>query len=355
MAGNALLIYGANGYTGSLIVARAAALGLQPIVAGRREAAIRPLAERHGLPFRAFDLADREAAERGLAGAGALLLAAGPFSATSAPAVDACLATRTHYIDISGEVAVFEAVQRRDQEARHAGITLLPGAGFDVVPSDCLALGLHRALPGATQLTLAIAVEGRPGPGTLKTAVEGAAEGGWVRREGRLVNVPAAWRSRQIPFAGGPRWAMTIPWGDLSTAYWSTGIPNIEVYMAAPRAAIAAARLGRSVAALLRRPGLQAVIKRAIDATITGGDAAVRAAGSSQVWGRAEAPGGASVEGLVTTLETTTLTAYTTLDIALRILKGETTPGYTTPGLAFGAGYLQTLPSTRLTLHEVSR
>jgi short subunit dehydrogenase-like uncharacterized protein len=28
---------------------------------------------------------------------------------------------------------------------------------------------------------------------------------------------------------------MTVPWGDVSTAYYTTGIPNIEVYMASSR------------------------------------------------------------------------------------------------------------------------
>lgn len=349
MAGQDLMIYGANGYTGSLIAERACERGLRPVLAGRREDAVRPLAERLGLPFRVFGL-DAANADANFENIGTLLLAAGPFSATSAPAIEACLRTGTHYLDITGEIAVFEAAQRRDGAAKAAGITLLPGAGYDVVPSDCLAKALHDALPGATTLQLAIAMIGAPGPGSIKTAVEGAAEGGWVRRGGELKKVPGAWRSAKIPFAHGERWAMTIPWGDVSTAYWSTKIPDIEVYMATPRPAILATRLSRPFMRLLQREGLQNTVKRAIEVAVTGGDKATREAGRSWVWGRVADAAGRAVEGNVDTLETTLLTTHTAVEIAQRLQRGEVAPGYTTPSLAFGADFIRRFPQTHMTI-----
>src|SRR4051795_5180707 len=173
----AFLVYGANGYTGQLIAELARERGERPILAGRSEDKVRPLAERLGLPWRAFDLGHPDLHDVQL-----VLHCAGPFSATSRPMVDACLTARAHYLDITGEVEVFEAVLARDAEARERGVVLLPGVGFDVVPSDCLAALLHRKLPSATRLELAFATQGRASPGTLKTTVESLPRGGVVRR-----------------------------------------------------------------------------------------------------------------------------------------------------------------------------
>src|SRR5437763_343698 len=175
----AFLVYGANGYTGQLIAELARERGERPILAGRSEDKVRPLAERLGLPWRAFDLDHPDLHDVQL-----VLHCAGPFSATSRPMVDACLAAGAHYLDITGEVEVFESVLARDAEARGRRIVLLPGTGFDVVPSDCLAALLHRQLPSATRLELAFAPPGRSSPGPIKLAVDALPRGGLVRRGG---------------------------------------------------------------------------------------------------------------------------------------------------------------------------
>ena len=62
--------------------------------------------------------------------------------------------TGVHYLDITGEALVFEALSKRHADAKEAGVMLLPGAGFDVVPSDCLAAHVAAQVEGATHLTL---------------------------------------------------------------------------------------------------------------------------------------------------------------------------------------------------------
>lgn len=353
MAGPDWMIYGANGYTGRVVLEHARSLGLRPVIAGRRAEAIRSLAKRHELPFRVFDLDDSAAAVRGLDGIGTMLLAAGPFSATSAPAIDACLRAHTNYVDLTGEARVIEATAARDAAAKSAGIVLLCGAGFDVVPSDCLAAALHRALPSGTRLTLAIDIVSSPGPGSLKTAIEGAAAGGLVRQHGVLTPVPTAFRARRIRFSRGDRWATTIPWGDLSSAFYSTGIPDIEVYLAAPRPVIGALRVGRSLVRLLRNRRIRGALDRAISRWVGGASAAGREAGRSSVWGAVEDDAGRCVEGTVESLEPTTLTAHTAVDIALRIQAAETSPGFLTPSMAFGPQYLERIPGTRMLIAPI--
>ena len=227
------LIYGANGYTGALVARLAATLGHRPILAGRNADRVCTLAESLRLERRLFSLDVPPRIDEALSGMSLVLHCAGPFSRTSRPMADACLRTGTHYLDLTGEVAVIEALAARDAEARARGVMLLPGCGFDVVPSDCLALHLRNRLPGARRLALACAGFGGLSRGTAVTAIEGLGGRGWVRRSGVLSPVPAAWKTRRIDFGEGKRPAITIPLGDLSSAWHSTGIPDIEVYLAA--------------------------------------------------------------------------------------------------------------------------
>ncbi len=333
-----LLIYGATGYTGGLVAEEARRRGLQQVVlAGRSEAKLRPLAARLGFPYRAFELARPD-----LGGVQAVLHCAGPFSATSRPMIDACLAARAHYLDITGEVDVFEAVFARDAEARERGVVLLPGAGFDVVPSDCLAKHLSEKLPGASSLELAFASEGGSSRGTMKTLVEGLARGGRLRRGGRLVQAKIASEVREIDFGDRSRSAMSIPWGDLATAWRSTGIPDITVYIAARPAAIRAARLIHYAAPLLGLGAVQSFLKARVERNLTGPGATERARGSVRLWGRV-ASGRASAAATLQTPEGYTFTADAALCCAGRILEGGVQPGAWTPAQAFGSGFAATL------------
>src|SRR5829696_2843358 len=182
MTSGRVLIYGSNGYTGRLIVERALERGLRPVLAGRNAAEVQRQADELGLEHRVFSLDDPRAVDAGLVGVGVVMHCAGPFARTSRPMADACLRTRVHYLDITGEIAVFEALAARDAEAKASGVMLLPGVGFDVVPSDCLAAHLARRLPTATRLTLAFRSAGRMSRGTALTAIDRISDGGLVRR-----------------------------------------------------------------------------------------------------------------------------------------------------------------------------
>ncbi len=185
---------------------------------------------------------------------------AGPFAATSAPMVAACLRQRSHYLDITGEIDVLEAVHERDPAARQAGVVLCPATGFDVVPTDCVAARLRQELPDATYLSLGFASRGRPSRGTLKTSIENLARGGRIRSAGRITPVAHAFRERDIDFGEGTLTAVTIPWGDVSTAYWTTGIGNIECYIAMPAASIARLKRLNTFGGLLRFGPLQGLL-----------------------------------------------------------------------------------------------
>ncbi|MEZ4449843.1 MAG: saccharopine dehydrogenase NADP-binding domain-containing protein [Nannocystaceae bacterium] len=345
------MLYGANGYTGEMIAERARSRGLRPILAGRRHAAIYPLAERLGCEPRIFSLRDPDEVAHHLEDVDTLVLAAGPFSRTSAVAVEACLRARTHYLDITGEIAVFEAAQARDDDARERGVILLPGVGFDVVPSDCLARALADALPGADTLELAFYSRGGVSRGTLKTSLEGAQ--GQVRRGGVLRPIRLGSLTRSVPFPDRERTVVAIPWGDLATAAWSTKIPNITTYMAMPPRQIRGLALTETMAPLLRLRPVQRILHRVIDRVVAGPDPQTREAGFALYWGRVSVSDGREVVGHLRTPETYTFTADATVASVLRLAEGRTPPGYHTPSTAFGSEFVTTLEGCTLDLGEV--
>ena len=207
-----------------------------------------------------------------------------------------------------------------------AGVVLLPGVGFDVVPSDCLAASLALALPGAVRLQLAFRGFGISA-GTARTMLEGLPKGGAARIDGKLVSVPVAWKARTIPFPDRPRYAVTIPWGDLSTAYRSTGIPNIETYMAMAPSHVSALRWVRSFLPMAGFGPFQALLSAWAKKGIAGPTAEERARERSLLWGRVEDGEGRAVEGTVETLEGYTLTAETAVLAAERVLRGSREAG----------------------------
>lgn len=333
-----LLIYGANGYTGALVARYAADRGLEPILAGRSAAAVDAVARRHGFDVRVFGLDVPSTLDANLDGVACVLHCAGPFSRTSKPMVDACLRNKAHYLDVTGELEVFEDTARRDTEARAAGVMLMPGCGFDVVPSDCLAAHVASLVPEAKRLELAFrGLGGGLSHGTATTMVENLGNGTWIRRGGKLEKVRPGSITRTVDFGRGPTLAMAIPWGDLATAWRSTGIGDITVYMAADRRVVAGARVMGWMPRLVGSAPVQKLLKRRIAARPAGPSDEQLERGVSLLWARAENDRGLAVEARLRTPQGYKLTALAALHIAEKVLRGELTAGYQTPAMAYGA------------------
>jgi short subunit dehydrogenase-like uncharacterized protein len=317
------------------------------VLAGRNEATVAALAQELGCEYRIAPLDDPGALDRALQGATATMHCAGPFSATSSPMVAACLRQRSHYLDITGEIDVLEAVHERDPAARQAGVVLCPATGFDVVPTDCVAARLHQELPDATYLSLGFAARGRPSRGTLKTSIENLARGGRIRSAGRITPVAHAFRERDIDFGEGPVTAVTIPWGDVSTAYWTTGIGNIECYIAMPATGIARLKRLNTFGRLLRSGPLQRLLKRMVATGPAGPDAAARAVNTMLVWGEAQAPSGDRVTARVRVANGYEVTVHASLALAQHLLDGRPAgSGHRTPSQIMGSSFVETLPGS---------
>lgn len=225
------LIYGANGYSAQLAVEKAVSQGLKPILAGRNQNAIETLAKQFSLPSRIFDLSNIDLVAEQLADVAIVSHCAGPFSATAESMMRACIKAGTHYTDITGEGSVFEIGQKLHEQAKQAGVVLMGGVGFDVIPTDCLANLLHQHVPDANELTLGFDGNMSVSSGTSKTIVENIHKGMAVRHNNEIKRVGRGFEMRTIDFGLGPTLASVVPWGDIYTAWWQTRIPNISVYM----------------------------------------------------------------------------------------------------------------------------
>jgi short subunit dehydrogenase-like uncharacterized protein len=340
------MIYGANGYTGRLIAQAAASRGMQPVLAGRSDAAVSGLAKELGLEHRVFSLDHAEASVSGIAGMGIVLHCAGPFSATARPMMEACIKAGSHYLDITGEIAVFELAHELGPAAASGGVLLCPGTGFDVVPTDCLAAKLASALPDATKLALGFDSRSGFSPGTAKTSVEGLAGGGKVRRHGELQTVPLAWRTRRIDFGDGEKLAMTIPWGDVSTAYRTTGIPDIDVYIPASPNLVKRLKRMNAIRPLLGLGLVQKFMKAQVDKRVHGPSETQRAELTTAVWGEVVNAAGKTVTGRIRTANGYDVTVSASLEIVAALLAGKTASGHVTPARLMGTDFVTQLPGS---------
>lgn len=330
-----IIVYGAYGYTGELIVRRCQELGIKPLLSGRSEEKLKPIAEKYDLQY---EVASLKAADLDnlLAGSKVVIHAAGPFIHTSKPMVEACIRNKVHYTDITGEIAVFVQARKYDEEAKKAGVMLLPGTGFDVVPSDCLAAHLKSRMENADDLILAFYGTGRASRGTSLTVVEGLGMGGTIRENGKLKQVPDAYDVKRFDFGPTNMTAVTIPWGDVYTAFFSTGIPNIKVYMGLPEKVIQSMKWGKYFGWLMRSEFVKSRARAKIIAGKAGPSDEARAKATTYLVGTVTDKTGNCLTSTIQTPEGYTLTANTAVDIANKIVSGNFKPGFQTPSLAYG-------------------
>ncbi len=331
------LIYGASGYTGKLIVELSIKKGLKPFLAGRTEFKIKPLAEKYGLEYLIFGLENVEEVVQNIVKFPLVLNCAGPFSRTAKPMVEACMLAKTHYLDITGEIDVFEMIKSYDSQSKKNEIILMPGVGFDVVPTDCMAKYLSTKLPDATHLELAFtSIGGSISHGTITTMIESLGSNGFGRENGIIVSKSTGYKGKLVDFGLLKQFAITIPWGDISTAFSTTGIPNIETYVGASKAAYYLLKLQFLFNPILRTKFVKNLLQKYVDDKITGPNESHFQNGKSLIWGKATNEKGESEEARIETLEGYRLTAEASVLITQKVLQLKGISGYQTPAYLFG-------------------
>lgn len=335
------LIYGCYGYTGKLISEYAVQQGLKPVLAGRDAKRTEDLARELGLEFRVFSLDDEDQVARELEPFKLVLHCAGPFVYTCAIMARACIKAKTHYLDITGEYQVFERLYRKDQAAKDAGILIMPGVGFDVVPSDCLAAYLKDKLPTGDSLDLALMQKGaKLSHGTAITIAENMGEDTTIRRKRKLDSVPNGTLTRIIEVNGSQKKGVAISWGDVSSAWRSTQIPNITVYNVLPQRVIDGMRWSSYIAPILGLGIVKKFVISRIKKRPAGPSEEMRQTASGSIWGEIRNQLGISKRALLELPEGYTLTYLTAVEIVKRVLTEAPAPGAKTPSQVFGKDFI---------------
>jgi short subunit dehydrogenase-like uncharacterized protein len=331
------LLYGANGYTAGLIIRFAAQYGLEPIIAGRSEEKMKALAETHQLSYRVFDVKNVDTIAENIKDVPVVLHCAGPFQFTAKPMMEACMKTGVHYLDITGEIEVFELAASLNARAEASNVMIMSGTGFDVVPTDCMALYLKQKMPDATHLKLAFgSLKGGLSHGTALTMAEGSGYPSKARVDGKIVNRPLGEKSMVVPFMEKSLFCMTIPWGDVSTAYYSTGIPNIETYTATNPKSHQWLKYQSLFNWLLRMEFIKNRLRNKIKARPAGPDDQAREKAKSLVWGEVT-NGKETIAATWSGLEGYTFTAHSALLITQKTIDGNWQKGSKTPSMVYGA------------------
>lgn len=332
-------VYGATGYTGRLIVERAVARGHAPLLAGRDAAALAEVAARFGLAHRVARV-DRPDELRALTRRLPVLLnAAGPFAATTPPLLEACLASGTHYADVTGEVPAIEQAAARHAVARERKVMVMPAVGFDVVPSDCLAAHVARRLPGAMTLRLGLRGLDHLSRGSARTIVQQLGHGVWVRRGGQLRTVTPGSLRRAFDYGDGPCPSVAVSWGDVATAFFSTGIPNIEVFFAETLPLRGAVAAHRNWAWLLSGAAWQRLLQFNTRWLPEGPSAQQRRQSTVTIVAEAVTADGRHARARLRTPEVYTFTASSAIQVIERIIEGDVQPGFQTPSRVWGADF----------------
>lgn len=334
------LIYGATGFVGDAIARLAVKRGLKPILAGRNPEKVMSLSMELGLDYRIFKLDETSALDTALKDVAAVLHCAGPYIHTYKSIIESCLRQGTHYLDITGELPVYEALASCDSQAKEKGIMILPGVGFDVVPTDCLAAHLKKQLPSASHLTLAFCSKGPAGfpPGTMKTMVTLIPYGNRIRLEGNLIIPEKGLKTRMIDFGEGSVKAIRLTWGDVFMAYYSTGIPNIEVYAVFPNEIVRQMKVIEYLRPLLSLPIVQKLLMRRAKGGSTIDE---REQTQVSVWGEAKDDQGRKVEGRLHGPEAGVIwTSHAALAAIVRVMAGDLKPGFQTPAKVYGADFV---------------
>jgi short subunit dehydrogenase-like uncharacterized protein len=322
-----LLIYGATGYTGKLISEQARQAGLNFEIAGRNEAGVARLARDLGVGYRVFGVDDAAALRAGLEGMTAVLNCAGPFVRTAQPMMDACIAQGVHYLDIAAEYKVYALAEQWSQRAADAGVMLLPGVGWDVVPSDCLALYVASRVERPQRLRMALQVAGSVSRGSATSVAEILAVGLLVRADGAIVATPDAGPAR-FDFGDGEVDCLPLSFGDLVTAWKTTAIPNIAMFVHVkgdgfPSGDLAAMPDGPTAA---ERDAHRA----SVVAEVTGAD-------------------GSLFRARIDTVNGYSYTPLAAVAAAHRVLGGEQRAGFQTPAMLFGAAFAVAIAGSSIT------
>eukprot|EP00244_Chara_vulgaris_P004032 TRINITY_DN1775_c0_g1_i2.p1 TRINITY_DN1775_c0_g1~~TRINITY_DN1775_c0_g1_i2.p1 ORF type:complete len:369 (+),score=54.46 TRINITY_DN1775_c0_g1_i2:88-1194(+) len=352
-----ILVYGATGYTGNLVAQKAKELGLSATLAGRNAEKVKAVADKVQLPYEVLDLSDSAKLDDLVGRHKVVLHIAGPYAVTSPPVLEACLRKKVHYLDVTGETRVVEAVRSRSEEAKSRGLTLMPAVGFDAAVGDAVAAHLKHRLPTATHLDLGLLIPRFPpgnkpstvmSRGTMKSVLFSILpDGGLAMRDGNLVQESVAARHRKFDLDGDDKGMpfSSFPACEVVVTGHSTGIPNISGYMPGSMKMPPAGLVGMA-RPLLKTAAFRKVASFAVDLFTPPGPEPkdVQGIRMSTVGEARDEAGGKVARAIANVGAAYPFTASCSVEVARRVLQGDFKPGFQTTTSAYGPDFILSIP-----------
>ncbi|QFH87965.1 hypothetical protein FR760_24345 (plasmid) [Enterobacter hormaechei] len=328
-----LMIYGATGYTGSMIVRHALEASLQIIIAGRDREKLAAMSSVLNVPFRAFSLDNPENIDGGLEDIGVVINCAGPFLHTARPLMEAAIRQKVHYLDVAAELDSYLLAEILDEAASSAGVMLLPGCGGSVAMLGCLAAHAVTQVNKPTSISLALHITGTMSRGSAVSAAENLSTQCLIRRNGQLSETEAS-ELQDFDFGNGRQACFPVTLPDLITVWKATGIPDIKTFVHVSGEGFPQGNL----ADLPDGPTVQE-----------------REASRYQAVAEVLNADGETQHMLLDTVNGYSFTALAAAEAGRRVLAGECRPGFQTPAALFGKHFAETIADTRITLSDAQR
>ncbi|QXC52904.1 saccharopine dehydrogenase NADP-binding domain-containing protein (plasmid) [Agrobacterium salinitolerans] len=320
-----LMIYGATGYTGRMAAEHAIAAGTPIVLGGRSEATLAKLASKLGVEYRAFGLDDDAAIGTVLAGISVLLNCAGPFMRTADALMKASIRNGVHYLDTAAELDSYRLAEALDDEAKAAGVMLMPGGGGSVAMLGSLAGHGVERVSKPRKIRIVLHVAGGLSRGSAISATENLTVETLKRVHGALTPAEVDIETFDFGKGGVDCFRVTLP--DLITIWRATGVPDIETF-------VHVTGDGFSQGDLSLLPD--------------GPSEEERLANRYQALVEVTDDQGQVVRSLLDTVNGYTFTAMAAAEAGRRILASEACPGFQTPAGLFGNGFAQTIADTTI-------
>jgi short subunit dehydrogenase-like uncharacterized protein len=285
-----ILVYGATGFTGTLVAAALRARGLDLVLSGRDAGRLDALAETlagqgsGGLEVRPAAVHDDAALARAMSGVEMAVACAGPFARLGEPVVAAAVQAGVPLLDVAGEQEYLRAVYERfESPARKRGVLVLSGMGLEIAIGD---LGAHVVARAAAHTAIGAA----PGPedtprvddvcvayaldrfpptaGTRMAAIDALSQPAWVWIGDRWDPVPPLHERRVVNFGPGmgERATLSFPSGEVMTVPRHVHARRVQTFLSP----LDAGPLGDAVTRVARlvSPFVPALVRTALGAQL---------------------------------------------------------------------------------------
>lgn len=225
-----ILVYGAYGYTGSMVAEHLVAMNQNIVISGRNPTKLETLRKNLNVSSIALSLESSEHLDTVLSRFDIVINCAGPFHRTAEPLMTAAIRTKTHYLDISAELDSYKIAEELCQEAMNSNVLLMPGCGGSVAMIGCLTAFAKTTLPEPISVKAALHVSGAMSKGSAVSASENLSPTLYIRKAGKLIEGGNT-SSRQFDFGFSVLDCFSVTLPDVMTLWRDTKASDISTYV----------------------------------------------------------------------------------------------------------------------------